>query len=91
MLKTNLVSPPPLPPPVEAADGATDAGPTISQFTASRFVTASLAVLTLEHEAVDLSLLMDSGLLGLTQTIIRLTSKRMCARTCVDCVCSYAV
>ncbi len=44
---------------------------TVGAFTSSRFIVSALTMLTMEHEAVDLSLLLNNGLLGLTQTIFR--------------------
>ena len=54
---------------------------TIGTFTSSRFIVASLAMLTCEHEAVDLSLLLSNGLLGLTQSVVRLSG--VCVCVCV--------
>ena len=45
---------------------------TIGSFTTSRFIIGSLAMVTSEHKAVDLSLLLNSGLLGLSQTVMRI-------------------
>ena len=96
-LHYSAFSPPPPPPhflpPVEAGNSSLPAESqrggdehTIGPFSTSRFIMASLSMLTMEHEAVDLALLLDSGLLGLSQTIIRLTSSRKCVCVCV-CVC----
>ena len=47
-------------------------GFTLGSFTSSRFILAHLAMITSEHGAVDLSLLLSNGLMGLTQSVIRL-------------------
>lgn len=51
------------------------AGPNIhltAKYTISRFVVAYLGMLTCEHEAIDFSKLVSSGLLGLSQSVIKL-------------------
>ena len=40
----------------------------------SRFMLAATALLIQQHEAVDLSLLINGGVFGLTQTILRYSS-----------------
>lgn len=45
---------------------------TVGMFTISRFIVALLGMLTSEHEAVDVSVLVASGFLGLSQTVFRL-------------------
>ena len=47
-------------------------GFTLGSFTSSRFILAHLAMITSEYGAVDLSLLLSNGLMGLTQSVIRL-------------------
>lgn len=49
-------------------------GYTIGSFISSRFIVASISMLTMEHQLVDLSLMLNQGLLGLTQALIRLTA-----------------
>lgn len=48
---------------------------TLGSFNSSRFVLAMLAMLTGEHAAVDLSSLLTNGLLGLSQSVIRLAGE----------------
>lgn len=50
-------------------------GYTLGSFTSSRFILAHLAMITSEHGAVDLSLLLSNGLMGLTQSVVRLAGK----------------
>ena len=45
---------------------------TVGAFSSSRFIIAAMAMLTGEHEAVDLSLLLNEGVVGLAQTALRL-------------------
>lgn len=45
---------------------------TVGVFTTSRFIIALLGMLTSEHDAVDISALIDNGFLGLSQTVMRL-------------------
>ena len=52
----------------------TNKGYTIGSFIPSRFIIATLGMLTMEHQLVDLSLMLNQGLLGLTQSLIRLTA-----------------
>lgn len=68
--------------PVESAPGDGGAGASASKnqppttsvgvFSISRFIVAYLGMLTTEHEAVDISVLTNSGFLGLSQTVLRL-------------------
>ena len=44
----------------------------VGSFTISRFIVALLGMLTAEHEAMDISTLMSSGFLGVSQTVMRL-------------------
>ena len=41
----------------------------------SRFLLATLGILTTEHRANSVSLLLNSGVLALTQTVLRLIGK----------------
>lgn len=41
----------------------------------SRFILAMLGILVSEHQSSSLSLLINSGILGLTQTLMRLVGK----------------
>ena len=52
-------------------------GFTLGSFISSRFILAHLAMITSEHGAVDLSLLLSNGLMGLTQSVIRLAGTSM--------------
>ena len=63
----------------------------LGSFTSSRFILAHLAMLTSEHGAVDLSLLLSNGLMGLTQSVIRLAGKTSCTCSCVHDGISYDV
>ena len=45
----------------------------LDKYTISRFVVAYLGMLTCEHEAIDISKLINSGLLGLSQSVINLS------------------
>ena len=49
-----------------------EGGFTLGSFSSSRFILAYLAMITSEHGAVDLSLLLSNGLMGLTQSVVRL-------------------
>lgn len=49
-------------------------GYSIGSFISSRFIVATISMLTMEHQLVDLTLLLNHGLLGLTQALIRLTA-----------------
>lgn len=53
----------------QVADPATY---TVGAFSSSRFIIAAMAMLTAEHEAVDLSLLLNEGVVGIAQTALRL-------------------
>ncbi|CAI8025922.1 E3 ubiquitin-protein ligase HERC2 [Geodia barretti] len=59
----------------EREQGAGDVtGYTVGSFSSSRFIIAAIAMLTGEHEAVDLSLLLNEGVVGLAQTALRLAA-----------------
>ena len=51
---------------------ADPASHTVGAFSSSRFIIAAMAMLTAEYEAVDLSLLLNEGVVGLSQTALRL-------------------
>ena len=65
---------------VEKSIGSPTESCSVGAFTTSRFILAFLAMLTSEHEAVDISLVLSNGLMGLTQTIVRLSG--MCVGVC---------
>ena len=46
--------------------------PRVGVLSTSRFIVALLGMLTTEHEAMDISVLVKSGFLGLSQTVLRL-------------------
>ena len=48
---------------------------TVGAFSSSRFIIAAMAMLTAEYEAVDLSLLLNEGVIGLSQTALRLAGQ----------------
>ena len=52
-----------------------DSGLTLGVLPQARFILATLGMLTKEHLACGVSLLLNSGVLGLMQTILRLTGK----------------
>ncbi len=47
-------------------------GPSVGVFTISRFMVALLGMLTSEYDSIDVSTLINTGILGLSQTVIRL-------------------
>ena len=67
---------------MEREQGVGDvSGYTVGAFSSSRFIIASIAMLTGEHEAVDLSLLLNEGVVGLAQTALRLAGLHMQSHT----------
>ncbi len=46
--------------------------PRVGMLSVSRFIVALLGMLTAEHEAADISVLVNSGFMGLSQTVFRL-------------------
>ena len=65
---------------------ADPASHTVGAFSSSRFIIAAMAMLTAEYEAVDLSLLLNEGVVGLSQTALRLAG--LVHSMCVDFIVS---
>ena len=61
------------PPSSSSSPSQPSEGKGVGSLASSRFIMAALAMLTSEHEAVDLSLLLNNGVLGLSQTVLRLS------------------
>ena len=60
-------------------DDEEDSGLTLGVLPQARFILATLGMLTKEQLACGVSLLLNSGVLGLMQTVLRLTGKRLCS------------
>ncbi len=70
----NVVSSPPgvQPVPLQTITNENPAGPSLGTIPQARFLLAMLHMLTLKHGANSLSLLLNSGILALTQSALRL-------------------
>lgn len=64
------------PVPLQTITNENPAGPSLGTIPQARFLLVMLNMLTLQHGANTLSLLLNSGMLALTQTTLRLIGKR---------------
>lgn len=58
--------------PLQTITNENPAGPSLGTIPQARFLLAMLHMLTLKHGANSLSLLLNSGILALTQSVLRL-------------------
>lgn len=66
------------PVPLQTITNENPAGPSLGTIPQARFLLVMLNMLTLQHGANTLSLLLNSGMLALTQTTLRLIGMRSC-------------
>lgn len=69
------------PVPLQTITNENPAGPSLGTIPQARFLLAMIHMLSLKHGANSLSLLLNSGILALTQSILRLVGKCLAANT----------
>lgn len=72
------------PVPLQAITNENPSGPSLGTIPQARFMLVMLNMLTRQHGANSLNLLLNSGMLALTQTIMRLIGRQ---QQCIRCLC----